>query len=590
MTGPLGSGSTGAGPSLPSSEAVTEVARELIEAAHAAREGGARVLAAWRPISLHYDAAEAVDLFTAMNPVERVTDEHAEVLGSVARILGDFADDVGRLEAQAAAVDARRDQWPEAGSSDSAEPCILRRLEHGLSEAEDAAVSRLSALGAAHYRLPVGEPPPPLSISGAAAWAAVLPAFDRGVRSTGLGLLSSLLARRDLAAWAEAHPRRLRALLDDPPDATRVRAWWSALGRSEQEALIAGVPLVVGNLDGVTLADRGRANRSTLRREIARLEGSERPPVRDRRDEAAVQHEAEVLASCRRIQEQSAHSVLVAFDPEDESFVTYVGRLDPVTGELPAATRHIGVLIPGTGTNPATWSQETPRAQKVLSTIGQTQDVGIFTWAGGRFPQFLDAVSADDSATLGPRLGRFVDSVRPTTGATITAVGYSYGGAVLGMAEKTGIDIDRSVAVSSAGLGNGVRSVDDYARTSAIPHYAMMAPGDRIVGYTQSLQAGDLGHGGSPVDPRSGFERLETGYRDSEAGAASGQLTGHVGVWNGDSGVVQQVGRAIAGGQVELYARPEIVGTTLQGDPILSNPIMEPGYEPVLERVRGERG
>lgn len=625
---------TDPGRALPNGDQLVDFAQRLRTSGDAVRDDGAAVLHAWRAISVHYEAPEADRLFVAMNPVERVTDDHAGLLSGLADVIEGFADDVRTLEATQAALLRNRTQLAvekvaetESGADWRDDPDLVSRetellrcaagLRAALADAQDRTVARVNALAIDHFSLVTSTPGAHIALTGSAAWSTVLPAFDCGIESTDIGLLNSLLHKGNLADWAATHPTRLRELVDAHPDAAAVREWWSGLDRASRDALIAGVPLVVGNLDGIVLADRASANRKNIRAAIADLEkqnaalralgmtydSSYRPQSGSEANAARITAYEKLIASFRLlldnpraltmqddqgISRRLTPPVIVAFDPARESFVQYTGLLDPKTGELPETTRSIAVIVPGTGTNPTNWQSGEVKAKNVISSLPAGSQVGIFTWAGGHFPQGVDAASAEDSELLGPRLANFTNAVRPTTSAALTGVGYSYGGAVLGVAERTGLEIDRSLAVSSAGLGHGVDSVADYPDSSAIPHYSTMAPRDVFVGPSQGLEAGPLGHGASPLKPESGYTRLETGYVDSRLGRASGQMTGHTGVWSAHSDVVVQAGQVIKGGKVDLYARPEIEFIGPSGVPRrVTNPIMSDDYRPETIQVAG---
>jgi hypothetical protein len=131
-----------------------------------------------------------------------------------------------------------------------------------------------------------------------------------------------------------------------------------------------------------------------------------------------------------------------------------------------------------------------------------------------------------------------------------------------------------------------VRDLDQYPATAKVPHYSLMAPKDYLVGISQSLEFGDLGHGGSPLTA-DGFTRLETGYRTA-GDASSGQIEGHSEIWDFQGSTTEQMYNVIAGERVELYAEPEVIYTDpYSGRSTYSNPIMEPGYEPDMVNVRG---
>jgi hypothetical protein len=87
---------------------------------------------------------------------------------------------------------------------------------------------------------------------------------------SGANLLVGLaqLPLADVAAFAAEHPARLDTLLAAPPQATVVTAWWTMLDPTQRAALTAATPRLVGNLDGVPLLQRSRANESYLRESL----------------------------------------------------------------------------------------------------------------------------------------------------------------------------------------------------------------------------------------------------------------------------------------------------------------------------------
>jgi hypothetical protein len=551
---------------LPSPRVLAEFADQLADSGAGVRESGAAVVDAWRPIASHYESPEALDLFVAMNPVETQTSDHSDVLAALGAVVDEFCERVRALE--------RLTDEAQIGA--------------GLGEAEDRAVAQINALALGCYRIPAGQPHSLLTLGGAAPWSRVLPSFDEGVESTSLGLLTALLRSSDVDGWADAHPRRIRRLLDSPPDASAVREWWSGLDRASRDALIAAVPLVIGNLDGIVLADRASANRLNIAAEIADLQRRNRalaalpgydshyrPVPGSEAYASSIEANNDLITSYRLLLDhpaalllrgpegngrQANPPVIVAFDPARESFIHYLGFLDATTGELPATTTSVGILVPGTMTKPSIWQKDLFRAEHVLQMVPDTATTGIFTWAGGHFPQDADAALSHDSKILGPKLADFANALRPTTGASITGIGYSYGGAVLGMAENVGIQLDRSVSMAGAGLGSGVTSVDDYALTSDSPHYAMMAPGDHFVGHSQGLELGPLGHGASPLEPATGFIRLDTGHHfDAETGEPLEVVRGHSAIWARGSTPVRQLANLLIGAPVVPFASSRII-------------------------------
>ncbi|WEO75876.1 alpha/beta hydrolase [Cryobacterium sp. SO2] len=87
---------------------------------------------------------------------------------------------------------------------------------------------------------------------------------------TGANLLVGLaqLPLADVAAFAAEFPTHIDAVLSAPPEATVVSAWWTMLDATQRASLTAATPRLVGNLDGVPLAQRSRANETYLRESL----------------------------------------------------------------------------------------------------------------------------------------------------------------------------------------------------------------------------------------------------------------------------------------------------------------------------------
>jgi hypothetical protein len=219
----------------------------------------------------------------------------------------------------------------------------------------------------------------------------------------------------------------------------------------------------------------------------------------------------------------------------------------------------------------------------------------VFAWAGGRFPQGLEAVYDGLSRDLGPRLRDFAAAVdrHPAT-STLTITGHSYGAAVVGIAESVGLRADRVLYVAGAGIGNDNTEVADFPHTGDVPHYALMARNDAIVGYIQGFDQGSVGHGASPLrDPD--VVRLETGFLNAanpvsgEDVESLGAFSSHSGVYSVGSTSFENIVQTVVGGRVETFAPDEVTVqhvprqaaqvTTIKG-------IDRPGYVPLHVQVK----
>src|SRR5690606_19411263 len=111
-------------------------------------------------------------------------------------------------------------------------------------------------------------------------------------------------------------------------------------------------------------------------------------------------------------------------------------------------------------------------------------------------------------AELGRSLALFSQELRmeldrefgPVRRPRVVAVGHSFGGAVVGEAERYGLAVDAVLHVASAGVGR-VRDPYDFPDPTR-PRYVMTAPGD-LIGLVQGLPTPPgLGHGPDPDEFR----------------------------------------------------------------------------------------
>ncbi|MGI5187791.1 hypothetical protein ACQEVI_06575 [Promicromonospora sp. CA-289599] len=106
-------------------------------------------------------------------------------------------------------------------------------------------------------------------------------------------------------------------------------------------------------------------------------------------------------------------------------------------------------------------------------------------------------------------------------------------------------------------------SIQDFPHTKNVPHYALMARNDLVVGPWLAADAGELGHGASPLDD-PGVIRLETGFvedRRPESGTiedtnttADDPFESHSSVYTKGSTSFNNIVGVITGTTVETYA------------------------------------
>ena len=139
---------------------------------------------------------------------------------------------------------------------------------------------------------------------------------------------------------------------------------------------------------------------------------------------------------------------------------------------------------------------------------------------------------------------RTVDRIAARTGnpIAVTYLGHSYGGSILGTAEREGLTADRTVYVEAAGAGVGVHQPSDWHnRNPAVERFSMTAPGDWIAPF----QGIPLGPHGADPDEMPGVVRLDTGRRSD--GTVMRGLDAHGAVLNDPSDAWHRLLEVIAG-------------------------------------------
>jgi uncharacterized protein YukE len=238
------------------------------------------------------------------------------------------------------------------------------------------------------------------------------------------------------------------------------------------------------------------------------------------RSRARIKLYEDILANDRQI---------LKFDPAGN------GRIAELVGHIEPGTRNVGLFVPGVNTQMANFDAYAGLGRSLVAA-DPTGRTAMVVWADGVFPQNPVAQGPDAgyAQTMAPDLKNFADDLRGEIAShagsdvTLTAIGHSYGGATVGLAETHGLDVDRVLHVESAGMGHGVWSPADLPASQAgVQRYSMTAPFDPIEvaqGNAWGLEWTGIGHGADP-DTFPGVTELETG-RDA-SGAQLWGLSSH---------------------------------------------------------------
>jgi hypothetical protein len=147
---------------------------------------------------------------------------------------------------------------------------------------------------------------------------------------------------------------------------------------------------------------------------------------------------------------------VVAFDPGTHAIATYHGRFDE-NGDISADVKNLAVYVPGTKTRIDYFNSADTRAYDLYDAANfehrEAGQTAVIAWAGGQFPQFLDAAEARHSQELAPRPRDFVAAVDTHPEAsTLTVTRHSYGGRCVVM-RATNTDSTRSHGPGTARPG-----------------------------------------------------------------------------------------------------------------------------------------
>jgi hypothetical protein len=464
--------------------------------------------------------------------------------------------------------------------------------------------------------------------TGALDWAAMTSELD--TRFGGLDPRSIWrdlkgLSEGELRDWLEANPEAARALAENTlpqhpvpgsaeevmaralssGDAAGTRTAWLGLQEHERERLVLLFPGVVGNLNGVPLATRGRTHQVT----VAGLR--EQTAVRLAEHEAAWpgtapgnyherQRWKDEKARLQTVLEGLDHA-WAAYDrphfPRDERatpgyatvFVSTQGHGQIVTmrGEPSAATDRVVTFVPGTHTTLAS----VDRYNDALNAMDGHDPAGTVSiyWQGTDMPRELvaDNATAHVNETGAPLLAAFdraADLELDTTGARdvdTTYVGHSAGGSMLGTAERRdlGLDATNIVYVAPAGTGHEVSSLADTSNERA--RRFLIQTNDDPISWAQLLgggaQGGSFLEGSNPVHQMNAI-RLESGLMEDGS-----LMTGHVDYFEHGSISALNIEGVVYGENVYPYLEPDV--RVFPGSPY---PVITYPLESDLEHFRAE--
>lgn len=479
-----------------------------------------------------------------------------------------------------AAVAELRETWEQAQQSVVDQLAAIERAagadEVGAEGTGSLDVADEAALGSGSARIPSGD--------GAAADDLV----DDLAGDDPEAILERLDDEEAAAAAAALADRRLDAQFALPGDAARrmrevmathdhrteagmqaIREEFLGLEVEQQRRLVVAYPAEFGNLNGIPLAMRARANavRVAAMRHRLRREASSDQEVgwgaaddeRRRTLRAGLDQAARQIAAGKSVVHLSAR-----------------GRGETVVmdGTPTRQTERTLIHVPGTGADPSGLDEQVDRVEALGG--GEPGTVRV-SWQGARLPQqLIDNIDVlDPSFALEEEIERGARNlaafdhalgleVGEQTRSTVSA--HSAGTAYMGRAahQDHGLTADALVYIAPSGPGKDVSSPEDLADPAT--EVFMVEARDDAVDPVRELLGWQGAHGRAAVpwqDPMDGLEavELEPGAADRTVlddgdeprlVSAEGPFAAHSGVLDEDTHAVESIRAIVSGGDEEV--------------------------------------
>lgn len=595
--------------------------------------------ASWRGLESGYQHPDTQDqVWTALDELVPHAEDWATALSSAQDALDDFVETGRPLQIERESLDRARPglssrRGSALGSADEALVEEVRQdiltfnerastLTRNWQAAQETFTAALEAI-----RLGTTEGLPVVTghrdtETGALEWARMTSGLDEKFGEIDPDVIWRDLRGLDedeLRDWLEANPEAARALAehrwaDHPPAGTPeaimdaamddgaplteegiagIREAWLGLTDAERERMSLLYPGVIGVLNGVPLATRGRTNQITvagLREQTAEKLAEHRndrpsngPGARgDRLEWEEEEKRLETVLS-------GLNQAWDAYDephfPEDKTqkpgySTVYVstdglGQIATMRGEPSGDTERAVTFVPGTNTTIASVDHYN-NALNAMDGDDADGTVSIY-WQGAHLPQDLvrDNATPHYNEEGAPLLAAFdhaadleMASDRHRDVPT-TYVGHSAGGSLLGTAEREGLDSTNIVYVAPAGNGHEVSSPEDTENEYAYRY--LIQTNDDPISWAQvfggGAQSGSFWEGSHPVH-QMGAVRLESGLRDDGT-----ILEGHTSYFEHGSTSARNIEGVVYGEDVYPYLEPDIHTYPGSYHPVITYPL-----------------
>ncbi|MEV8239097.1 hypothetical protein AB0O90_02590 [Microbacterium testaceum] len=490
------------------------------------------VLLAWGMLPAVYRAPEAQDLQDALISIGPAAVEIATGLGSACTAIETLADELEAIERERDGLVERiaRRSAPGLYQAPLPDDRFGRAVADAVRADEEAAFRRDCATLVDRWDAAVDTCAASLRSIPEIPWSlSNLLCVDERLVAEASTSITDAAALPLLARLAEHGGSGAAALLTAHPDWTgilhrarpaAVAAWWNALPAATAAQLIAAIPAVVGNLDGVAIAARVTANRARAASRVEEL-------LRQRLDAVGV---VDGLGPSLRVPRAEANRRVSDLDREIAYFqAVQDGRKqlyawDPDHGSLiemsgdPATATSALFVVPGTNTRAESFFGDEPvtRVAEWETSTARGSVVG-FTVLTGPMPQ-LDDIPAGGGPQFStqalqraPEYAQFVQGIGAASpGLWTMSYEHSYAGAIGSAAESYGGIVDARFLAATVG------AVGPYEPVADTKYFAAQGPDD-INRYYAGLRIANVGFDVAP-ESIPGVKIVETGLPGTNPG------------------------------------------------------------------------
>ncbi|WP_116045259.1 alpha/beta hydrolase [Amycolatopsis palatopharyngis] len=332
-----------------------------------------------------------------------------------------------------------------------------------------------------------------------------------------------------------------------------VAAWWNELSPLEKETYLFSDSVRLGNLDGLPIEVRDRANRFALdeHESILQIQREHGNAEQSAIAEDKLEGVDKITTFLDRDFGDGERAYLIGFDAEtldkDGRAIVSVGN--------PDTADNVATHVPGTGAGLGGIGTDLDRIEALdgaADGLAPDENNATVLWLGYDAPDEVlpDAGSTSYADAAEDDLSRFQEGLRVTHSGPDShnvVMGHSYGSAVVGHAVNEngpGMPVDDVVFIGSPGVGaDGVDGVQDL---SIDPEHvwATKSENDAI---SLSPNIGEdfvpgVGHGTDPTNPNWGLDEDNIFYSERGPGGDS-SAAAHSAYWDDGRESLENLGR-----------------------------------------------